>query len=474
MEMIQISKQEYEQLRGENEQLKEENRILKDLVATLTAKITELEARLNKTSKNSNKPPSSDGPRKSVVKNSRTRSDKTSGGQPGHEGTTKELTPSPDTIVELKPKTKCECGGEIITKPDAYTVRQVTDIEPVKVITIEYRAHEGECAQCGQVHKASFPERVTGTVSYGENLQAIVTYLTNYQLLPLKRTTELLEDIFDIKMSQGTIVSVNQEAYEKLEDTEAQTKEEVIESDVTHFDETGIRVNGKTHWLHSAGTQTSTVYSIHEKRGKEAMDDMGILPRFRGTALHDHWKSYYTYKLCAHGECNAHHIRHLIYLYEELGAKWANDMLVLLLRIKRHVDLSRLFGADCLLQEDIEEYERIYREILENAAATAEQSHIELQRMINRLTKYEQETLLFMYDFSVPFTNNLAERDIRMPKAKQKISGGFRSEGGAKAFARIRGFISTVKKRGKNVLDGLVSVFKDEASKFLFSNSNPT
>ena len=462
MEMIQIPREEYEQL-------KEENKILKELIASLTKKITELDARLNKNSKNSNNPPSSDGSKKGAVKNSRVASGKKSGGQLEHEGKTIELTPSPDTIIELKPKTKCECGGEITIKADEYTKRQVTDIEPAKVVTIEYRAHDGECVQCGQIHKAGFPENVEGTVSYGEKLHTFVTYLTNYQLLPLKRATELLEDVFGIRMSQGTIVSINQEAYEKLEEAEAVIKEGVINSDVVHFDESGMRVCGTNQWLHSASTQDSTVYSIHEKRGREAMDDMGILPNFRGTAIHDHWKSYYCYDQCAHGECNAHHIRHLIYLYEDLGAGWANEMLTLLLRVERHVELSRLFGADCLMQEDIEAYEKIYREILTNAAATQEKPavSVEIKRMINRLTKYEQETLLFMYDFSVPFTNNLSERDIRMPKAKQKISGGFRSAGGAKAFARTRGYISTVKKRGINILEGLDAVFRGGALKFL-------
>jgi transposase len=344
----------------------------------------------------------------------------------------------------------------------------VADIQPVKVITVEYRAQEGICEQCGKIHKASFPERVAGTVSYGDNLQALVTYLTVYQLIPLKRATELVEDLFGIKISQGAIVSSGQEAYEKLEVTESLIKEEVKGSEVVHFDESGMRVEGENYWLHSAGTESCTVYGIHEKRGKEAMDEIGILPEFKGTAIHDHWISYYTYDNCAHGECNGHHLRHLKYPHENLGCAWAEEMACLLLRIKRHVDLSKLFGADHLEQEDIEIYEGMYQKILTNASTDIEKAQKESRRMIKRMTKYEQETLLFMYDFSVPFTNNLAERDIRMPKAKQKISGGFRSKDGANAFARIRGFVSTVKKRGKNVFDGLVAVFRGDAAEFLY------
>lgn len=465
MEMIQISKQEYEQL-------KEENRILKEVVASLTKEIVELKAKLNKDSTNSNKPPSSDGPKKRAIKNSRERSGKSSGGQPGHEGTTKNLDPNPDTIVVLKPIKECdECGGEVTLLIENYTVRQVRDIQPIKAITVEYRATDGVCVRCGKIHKASFPEDVNGIVSYGNNLKAIVTYLTTYQLLPLKRTTELVEDLLGVKISQGTIVSSGQEAYEKLEGTEGLTKDELVNSEVVNFDETSTRVNGKTHWLHSAGTETATVYLIHPKRGIAAMDEMGILPLFIGTAIHDHWKSYYHYIQCAHGECNEHHLRSLQYLYEELGESWAFEMACLLLRIKAHVDLSKLFGTDHLEQENIDIYVNLYREILTNAA-TQDDAPKESQRMAKRLREYEDETLLFMIDFNVPFTNNLAERDVRMPKAKQKISGGFRSDDGAKAFARIRGFVSTVKKKGKNVLDGLVSVFNGDSSEFLYPSSH--
>ena len=460
-----ISKAEYDALKIEHE-------ALKGLVAALTQEIVELKAKLNKNSKNSNKPPSSDGSRKGSPKNSRVPSDKETGGQPGHKGKTKELISSPDTVVELKPKNDCECGGQIIVSNENFTVRQVTDIVIPKTFTVEYRANEGTCETCGRLHKASFPNGVEGVVSYGDNLQAIVTYLTTYQLLPLKRTTELLKDLFGIDMSQGTIVSSTQEAYDSLAETEERTKIEIIESDVAGFDESGMRVAGKNHWLHTASTPTATVYSIHPKRGKEAMDDMGILPHFRGTAIHDHWKSYYHYD-CSHGECNQHHIRQLQYLFEDLNCCWAGEMMCLLLRIKRHVDLTKLFSPkgqeiDSLGNEDVEIYEKMYRDILEEARKTIEETPLDSRRMINRLSKFEQETLLFMYDFEVPFTNNLAERDIRMPKAKQKISGGFRTKKGAKAFARTRGFISTAKKKGKNVMDGITAIFKGDALKFLY------
>jgi hypothetical protein len=279
-----------------------------------------------------------------------------------------------------------------------------------------------------------------------------------------------MADLFGVRISEGAIVSAGQAAYEKLGDTEKHAKEEIIQSDVVHYDETGMRVGGKTQWLHSAGTKSCTVYAIHEKRGVAAMDDIGILPVFQGTAIHDHWKSYYHYTQCAHGECNQHHLRDLKYLYEDLGVSWAEDMASLLCRIDRHVELSKCFGTDRLEQSDIDEYERMYRAILANADQS-EKAPVAARRMAKRLTKFEQETLLFMFDFDVPFTNNLGERDIRMPKAKQKISGCFRSDAGAKVFARTRGFISCVKKKGLNVFDGIVAAFKGKAETFLYPDT---
>jgi transposase len=460
----------------------EEYEALKALVVVLSSKVEELQAqnlelqaKLNKNSKNSNKPPSSDGPKKGNIKNSRVKSANPSGGQFGHAGNTLKLSQTPDTIIELVPLANCECGGAV-HKNDNFTVRQQTDVERIRVLTVEYRAHDGVCQDCGKVHKSSFPDGVTGTASYGNNLQAILTYLNSYQLLPLKRTCELMRDLFGLEVSQGTIVNSANEAYEALEESEERTKEDIIASETAHFDESGMRVCGTNHWLHVASTKTGTVYSIHEKRGKEAMDDMGILPRFRGTAIHDHWKSYLNYALCAHAECNQHILRSLLYLYEDLNQDFAGETAALLLRIKHHVDLTKMFGnnENSLAQEDIDIYLSMYRKILANADATKAETPLEARRMLNRLAKYEQETLLFMYDFSVPFTNNQAERDIRMPKAKQKISGGFRSEDGAKAFARIRGFISTARKRGKSIYDGLRAVFNGEATEFLYPIHEPT
>ena len=459
MEMVTIPKHEYDALIAAVAALTAE-------VAALTAEVKDLKAKLAKHSGNSSKPPSSDGPGKKV-KNSRVKSGKPSGGQVGHIGNTKHPTLKPDTIVKLEPQTECACGGQIIINNDAFVVRQQEDLQPAKVITIEYRAHDGKCGCCGKAYKASFPEGVDSPVSYGPGLRGMVSYLNSYQLLPLKRITEMVKHLYGITMSQATVVNITKEAHVRLASVEARLKAEIIRSDIVCFDESGMRVCARLYWIHSASTKECTVYLVHQKRGTDAMDAMGILPVFTGTAIHDHWKSYYRY-LCAHAECNAHHLRHLQWLFEDLGYDWAGEMICLLLRIKRHIDLSRAFDADSLPHDAIDAYEVAYRKILDCAKAI-ENPHIESRRMANRMADYEQESLLFMYDFDVPFTNNLAERDIRMPKLKQKISGGFRSEEGANAFARIRGFVSSAIKRGKNVYDGLIAVFNRDAYDFLFS-----
>ena len=475
-------------------ELKQQIEALKITVSTLMSKIAELEAKNKKNSSNSSKPPSSDGFQKPKATSSlREKSGRKSGGQKGHEGTTLELTENPDYIVEVKQQQECECGGSIITIEDNVIIRQVTDIQKPKKVVIEYRAQDGICEQCGKIHKASFPKGVNGTTNYGQEVQATVTYLRQCQLLPIKRTTEIMKDLFELDVSQGTIEKASHEAYEKLEETEKLIKEEITGSDVVNFDETGMRVNGSQYWLHSAGTSGATLYTIHEKRGKEGMEAQGILPFFKGTAIHDHWKAYYHY-MCSHSECNAHHLRHLKYLYEVIKQGWAGEMACLLLRIKRHVELSKLFGCDELPMDDIREYEQIYHAILSKGALSLgmtdpyvydeekatnskampkkRKKRTESERMVSRMSEYEQETLLFMYDFSVPFDNNAAEQAVRMPKLRQKISGCFRTTKGAKVFARIRSFITTTKKKGKNIYEGIKASFQGDGSKFLYSEKS--
>ena len=437
-------------------------------VGSLNQRITELEARLNKNSNNSSKPPSSDGFKK--PRNSREKTGKPTGGQPGHEGRTLEKVEKPDEVIDLKPDI-CNCGCDLSDIKDITRTRQVFEMPVIKIKVIEYRSHEVECPCCRKVHKTEFPETVTQPVQYGENMQAFMAYLTNYQLLPLERTAEIISDILKQNISEGTLVNVNNRLYRNLEEVETSIKDQLKASEIVHFDETGLRSNGKTNWVHSASTEQLTHYAVHEKRGSKAPKDIGILPDFEGTAVHDHWASYYTFDNCSHSECNAHNLRNLKAIYEDYKHEWAKNMAELLVEIKRRIDALKAEGHSKMDAKEITKYEANYKSIIAKGKLEAPipvcektgklKKNLE-HRLINRLEKFDIETLSFMYDFRIPFDNNLAERDIRMVKLRQKISGCFRGEESSDMFCRIRSYISTCRKNGQKVMDSLVKAVKGE------------
>jgi transposase len=379
--------------------------------------------------------------------------------------------------VELKPiQANCdECGGTLIVEDEAVSIRQVIEIEKPKSVVIEYQQYRGICDTCGKSFAPEMPEGANGAVGIGDSIKAYIIYLTQFQLLPLNRTVQLIQDTYGVRLSEGTLVNIHNECNNLLLPFSDAAKDLLINSTVVNFDETSMKVMGKLWWMHVASTKDLTLYEIVIKRGREGMNIVGILPHFTGIAVHDHLKSYYCYIECAHAECNAHILRYLIFLHEDCEYAWAGLMMGLLLKIKKHVDLAKLFGADSIEAEDLAQYERDYQAMIEVAKSEEEENGdihsvrqtTESRRMRNRLEEYAIETLTFMYDFTVPFDNNQAERDIRMPKAKQKISGGFRSEAGSEAFARTRSFISTCIKRGLNVLDGLRAVLNGDALSFL-------
>jgi transposase len=298
-------------------------------------------------------------------------------------------------------------------------------------------------------------------------------YLNQYHLIPYERVTEIFEDLFGQSISQGTLLNALETSYHNLESTENWIKERILDSNTAHFDETGLYLGGKRVWLHNASTEGFTYYFNHSKRGREAMDDAGILPNYKGVAVHDHWEPYNSYENCAHAFCNVHHLRELIRAYEQDGAYWANEMKELLIEIKEKVDEAKNSGKQALESDMINSYHQRYQNILREAIKTypseeeAKDKHkrgrkkrSKSKNLLDRLIKYEKETLRFMEDFEVPFDNSLAERDIRMVKVKQKISGCFRSKDGPNHFCRIRGFISTAKKQGKNILEYLSKTFQ--------------
>jgi transposase len=442
-------------------------------IAELEERVKSLEDQINKNSRNSSKPPSTDTFRK--IKGQRKPSGKSVGGQKGHKGHTLEMAENPDHEI-VHPVTKCElCGRSLCDEEVAnYERRQVFDLPPIKVEVFEHQAESKICPNCGCLNKATFPKEVAYPVQYGTRLKSVAAYLNQYQLVPFDRLSETFVDLFSHRLSQSTLIGINRACYDILEPVEEAIKQQIIASPVICLDETGMRIDGKRKWCHVVSTEDLTYYAPNSHRGSEANEDMGILPVYRGTAMHDGWSSYFKFN-CKHALCNSHHLRDLIFIHEEEKQDWAKDLINQLIDIKTTVDRRRPIYSKLDLAE-IKDFEEKYDHIIERAKlenpppiASNSQGQIKkrgkkkktkAQNLLERLHKYRREVLAFMYDFEVPFDNNQAERDLRMMKVQQKISGNFRSWDGAKIFCRIRGYISTVKKNSISVIDAIQGAFE--------------
>jgi transposase len=439
-------------------------------IADLTARVKELEDRLATDSHNSSKPPSSDVSKKRT-QSLRQPSGKKPGAQPGHAGHTLRPVATPDQII-LHALAQCHvCGVELSAVPAVeYECRQVFDLPPVKVEVTEHRVETKLCPTCGATSVGDFPPGVNNLVQYGEGIKGLAVYLMNYHLVPYRRTREMLEDLLGQPVAEGTLQAALAQCGDELVETETRIKTGVQQSRQAHFDETGLYIEGKRHWLHVASTRQLTHYAPHSKRGHLATDEIGILPGFRGRAMHDGYRSYLSYP-CQHALCNAHHLRELTFLEEQLGQAWAGSLKSLLLEIKCVVERARVAGDTQLDHVRIKTFERRYEKILRQGFASQSSSpalatgrrgpkkQTKAKNLLDRLSRYRCETLAFMYDFDVAFDNNLAERDLRMMKVQQKISGCFRTTDGATTFCRIRSYLSTIRKQGHNVLFALRNVF---------------
>lgn len=432
-------------------------------IRKLTDRITVLEQQINKNSRNSSKPPSSNGLKKPKPKSLRVESERKPGGQVGHKGHTLEFSDAPDHIA-LHRVTNCPCGHHLEQEPRIdYEKRQVYDLPPIRIEVTEHQAEIKRCPSCGKLAKAQFPLEVSAPVQYGNQLRAVAVYLNQYQLLPYARVGEMMADLFQHKFSEGALLNANLSLYQQLEQVERDIVKRLVEASVVHFDETGLSVKGKTQWCHVASTANLTTFSVHPKRGKEAMESAGVLDNFCGTAVHDAWAPYSHYDQCRHALCNAHILRELIFVLEEEKQLWAKPMIELLLRIKTAVS-----EQDLLDEETLSRFMDQYNSILEfgfredaqinppqeqPTGKRGRQRQSKPKNLLTRLRDRQMDVLRFMHDPEVPFDNNQAERDVRMVKVKQKVSGTFRSELGAKTFCRIRGYISTARKNACSILD---------------------
>jgi len=444
------------------------------IIAKLEERVKSLEERLNKNSHNSSKPPSTDAYAtiKPKPKSMRIKSGKKVGGQKGHPGTTLRMVDDPDETVIHKVNECSHCHTSLEDEETKdYEIRQTFDIPPVRLHSTEHRAEIKLCPKCEHINKAGFPEDVTQPAQYGKLLKAFAVYLHDFQFIPYNRCCELLSDVYGCEISPATLIRAENECFEGLEEFENVIKDALLQSPVIHCDETGQKIKGMRNWLHVACTANMTYYFTHPKRGSEAMDDMGILPNYNGVIVHDFWKAYYKY-LCDHGLCDIHLLRELTNISENYDQEWSVKMAILLLVIKDCVDETRE-TSDSLMPEQIKDFETMYDYITKmgleenpppldldtKPKKRGRKKQTKPKNLLDRFVGYKGDILRFMYDFEVPFDNNLAERDVRMMKVQQKISGTFRSVQGARSFCRIRGYISTVKKNKLSVIDAIGAVF---------------
>jgi transposase len=433
-------------------------------MSRLSEQVKSLRERLSKDSHNSHLPPSSDrfgGKRKSL----RIKSEKPSGGQAGHPGASLLFSSTPDEITPLLVE-RCE-----VCQQDLHAVaacgrerRQVVDVPAPRLLVREYQAEQKQCPTCQQITIAAFPAGVQAPVQYGPHVGAMAVYLVHQQLLPLARACEVMEDLLGVHMSEGTIWELIKRCAGQLAPVEQQIKEALIQSEVIHQDETGLRVEGKRHWMHVTCTATLTHYHVDTSRGQPALEAIGILAQFLGISIHDAWGSYFLYD-CEHALCLVHVLRDLVFLAEQ-GLLWADELKSLLLDMKEATQQARALGKWRLDPQEVLDWEAQFLRLLDEGdqahpRATAPPGQrgrckqSAARNLLDRLRKQQKAVLTFVEDLRVDFDNNLAERDLRMVKVQQKVSGCFRSLVGAQAFARIRGYLSTLRKQGLPVLSSL-------------------
>jgi len=464
-------------LRRENQELKLLVEKQQKQISQLFSKNAKLKEQIAKNSRNSSKPPSSDGFKKEPKPNprsQRTKSNRKAGGQQGHKGHKLTKVDNPDLVVLHELGVCSHCNKNLSKVKADIESRQIFDIPPLSLQVTEHRAEVKICPCCGKISRADFPEGLIQEAQYGSRIKAFLTYINQYHFIPYVRSSDFVRDVFNHKISVGTINNILSSCHKLLDDVEDKIKEDLINSILLHGDETGMRVGGKLHWQHVLSTNNLTYYGINQKRGHVAIKETDVLPNYKGTIVHDYFAPYLKYG-DSHILCNAHHLRELTFIEEQYKQVWAKHMKGLLIAIKHQRDYLHSKGINSFPDYRIKAYERCYDEIVmqglwhpdnipkrtkrKKKGKQGPKKQSKGKNLLDRLRFHKEEVLAYMYDFANPFDNNLAERDLRMSKVKQKVSGCFRSEAGAKYFCRIRSYISTSRKNGIQILDALEKAF---------------
>ena len=449
---------------------------VQDLMAQMVAmqdRIKQLEGRLALNSKNSSKPPSSDGMNKPIPKSLRIAGQNPNGGQKGHSGNTLRKAAHPDKIVVHDVPEHCPACHAKLNFAYVAETRQVFDLPVVKYEVTEHHVMQAICT-CGQAHTGEFPATVCAAVQYGPRAQAAMVHLNQNHAVSLQRTAALMKDFFELPVSQATVLKAVQVGANILQPVVQDIGQAVVDSAVAHADETGVRVAKKLHWLHVLATGTLTWMGCHPKRGGEAFESLALLQHFKGVLVHDGWLPYKALA-CQHALCNQHHLRELTYILEEQGQAWAGDMIELLTHVNHQDNLNCAEGKTPnydgqKYQREVRDLRALYDAILAHAQAEnpiapstgkrGRPKQSKATNLIGRLRDYSDDVWRFMTQPDVPFTNNLAEQTVRMPKVKQKVSGCFRTPAGATNYCVIRSYCATMHKQGANIFDSLVATFK--------------
>jgi transposase len=444
---------------------------LQTMLSTLAARMQAVEDQQAKNSRNSSKPPSSEGLKKPRQRSLRQPSGKKAGAQSGHPGRTLDMADQPDHYQVHRVSQCPHCHTDLSTvEPSTYARRQVFDLPPVRVEVTEHQAEIKTCPHCQTVTQAEFPLDVTQPTQYGPILLGQMVYFNQYHHIPVERTAEIFADLYGQAVADGTIVHASALLAERIQPVNAAVKTHLRDTPATvHVDESGLRVEGRLQWVHVASTEQVTYLDVSTHRGVKAHQTIDILPHRTGRIMHDDYASYFKYPDAQHATCNAHHLRDLLFLHERHEQAWAEDLTQLLLEIKASVAVAREAGQPTLPPEQQQQFAARYQTVLNQGYAANPRPVVEphapkargkpkqspARNLLDRLDKHRSAVLAFMDDFNVPFDNNLAERDLRMVKLKQKVSGCFRTTTGAKTFCAIRSYISTARKNGQNILEAL-------------------